>query len=188
MPPDRRTIRDIRSAWEGMKQAQLDYGQYVIWFRFNRAATTSDLVYDTGPTRAWYPGVTLPCLNGEYSRAGQNFDDDGLYQVDRAHLIFSWFAFFQTLIADPDVSGQDHVNDRVVLDGKLFSVDSFLPKGRVADYFLTVSVDLTQVAESQLIEDPDNPIFSPYLAVADSPAGSYSSVSQHDSSLLDDGG
>lgn len=168
MPPDRRTLRDIRSAWEGMKLAQTEYGQYVVWFRFNSTATTSDPVYDTGPQRAWYPGITLPCQLAEYSRAGQNFDDDGLYLVDRAKLIFSWFAFFSTTIPDPDPYGQDHVNDRVVIDGHLFTVNSFVPRGRVADYFLTVTAECTEVVASNLAEDVADPIFAPYLVVQDS--------------------
>jgi hypothetical protein len=165
---DRRTLRDIRQAYEGMKNDyQLNVGQWAAWFRFNAAATTMDPTYDTGPQRTWYPPITLPVLIGEYVRAGQNFDDDGLYQLDRLHLIFSFNQFFSTTMPDPDPFGQDHVNDRVGFDGRLFSVNTFLPRGRVADYFLTVSVDCLAMTQSDLDEDTAIPMFAPYAAGAD---------------------
>ena len=163
VPPDRRTLRDIRDAYEGMKEYQLHVGQWVHWFRFNKGATTAHPIYDTGPQRVWYPAITLPVLIGEYSRAPQNFDDDGLYLIDRVHLIFSYDAFFHTTMLDPDPSGQDHLNDRVGFDGHLFSVDLFIPRGRVASHFLTISVDLTEVGQADLDEDRPDSMFSPYL-------------------------
>lgn len=124
-------------------------------------------VYDTGPQRAWHPGITLPVYSAEYRRAPQNYDDDGLYQVAKAHLIFSYDAFFHTTMLDPDPNGADHVNDRVAFDGHLFSVDSFTPEGRVASHFLTISADLIEVAQSELDEDVADSVFAPYLVVAD---------------------
>ena len=162
MPPDRRVLRDIRDAYQGMAEYQINAGQWVQWYRFNKNGTTSHPVYDTGPQRAWYNPITLPVLLGEYNRAPQNFDDDGLYLIDSAHLIFSYYAFFQTTRPDPDPTGQNHVNDRVGFDGTLFSVDSFLPRGRVASHFLTVSVDLHEVAQEDMDEDSAIPMFDRY--------------------------
>lgn len=166
MPPDRRTLRDIRDAYEGMKEYQLHVGQWAHWFRFNKAGTTSHPVYDTGPQRAWFPPIVVPVLLGEYQRAPESFDDDALYQVDHVHLIFSYDAFFHSTMQDPDPNGQDHVNDRVGFDGHLFSVSSFLPRGRVASHFLTISVDLIEVAAEELQEDTDIPMFDPYLSAS----------------------
>lgn len=166
MPPDRRTLRDIRYAYRGMKEYQFHVGQWVSWFRFNKAGTTVHPVYDTGPQRAWYPAITLPVLSLEYERAAQNFDDDGLYQVDRAHLVVSYDQFFHTTMLDPDPNGADHVNDRVGADGRLFSVDSFLPRGRVAAHFLTISIDLTEVAAEELAEDVAVDMFSRYTSAS----------------------
>jgi hypothetical protein len=167
MPPDRRTLRDIRSAYRGMWEYQRQIGQWACWFRFNKAATTVMPIYDTGPQRAWFNPVTLPVHLGEYRRAGENFNDDGLYLVDTLHLIFSYDAFFHTGMPDPDLTGQNHQNDRVAFDGRLFSVSTFYPRGRVADYFLTISVDAIEVAQSELNEDVDIPIFAPYITVPD---------------------
>ena len=167
MPPDRRTLRDIKQAYEGMQfDYQRDVGQWCHWFRFNKAGTTAHPIYDTGPQRAWFPPVVLPVLLGEYTRASQNFDNDGLYLVDTLHLIFSYNQFLQTTMLDPDPQGQDHLNDRVVFDGHLFSVDSFVPRGRVASRFLTVSCDLTEVAQEELDEDNDTGMWDPYLVAS----------------------
>lgn len=162
MPIDRRMFRDVDSAYEGMFRYGYETGQYVLWFRFNKSATTSHPVYDTGPQRAWYPAVTIPVLVAEYQRAGQNFDDDALYLVDHVHGVMSYKAFFQAPIADPDTLGQNHVNDRVAVDGRLFSVTRFLPQGRVASSFLTISFDLTMVTQEDLDEDVAEPMFEPY--------------------------
>lgn len=163
MPPDRRTLRDIRSAYRGMRRQQLRQGEWMTWFRFHPEATTSDPVYGTGPQRAWYNGVVVPVWLGEYNRAGKNFDDDGLYLIDKVHGIMSYDAFFHTAMPDPDPSNQDHVNDRVAYDGRLFSVASFTPEGRVASYFLTISFDLIEVAQEELREDQPIPMFAPYI-------------------------
>lgn len=168
MPPDRRTWRDIYGAWDGMKEMQILQGQWAQWFRFNKAATTSHPVYDTGPQRVWFPSISLPVYLGEYMRAAQNFDDDGLYQTDRLHLIFSYNAFFTTGMQDPDPNNFDHVNDRVGFDGRLFSVNSFYPRGRVAGQFLTVSADCLEVGQADLAEDVDTAgLFMGYVTVPD---------------------
>lgn len=171
MPPDRRLLREIRSAYHGIKIAQLGQGQYVNWFRFNQTGTTSHPIYDTGPLRAWYNPISLPVWLGEYQRAGKNFGDDGLYLVDRVHVICSYDQFFHTTMPDPDPYGNDHLRDRVAFDGHIFKVDTFLPRGRVADYFLTISIDLTEVAQTSLAEDGTIAIFTPYLNVPDISGG-----------------
>ena len=102
----------------------------------------------------------------EFERPPQNYDDDGLYIVDKAHLIFSYDAFFHSTMPDPDPNYQGHLNDRVAFDGYLFSVDSFQPRGRVADQFLTVSADLRGVAQEDMDEDTAISMFSPYLVAS----------------------
>jgi hypothetical protein len=171
MPPDRRTLRDIRSAYKGMKEYQLNTGQTVAWFRFDQPDTTVHPVYDTGPQRIWYPPVCLPVLLAEYLRARKNIDDDGLYLVDHLHIIMSFDQFFHTQMPDPDITGEGHMNDRIGFDGRLFSVVGFLPQGRVADYFLTISVDAVQVAQSELAEDVAAAMFASYVTVGDSTGG-----------------
>lgn len=168
MPQDRRTLRDIYQAYENMKQYQLRAGQWVQWFRYNTSASTVMPIYDTGPQRVWYPAITLPVLMGQYVRAAQNFDDDGLYLVNTAHFVISYDAFFHSNMPDPDTSGNDHLNDRLAFDGVLFSVDSFLPRGRVASNFLTISVDAREVAQSEMDEDVTSAMFTPYIVVPDS--------------------
>jgi hypothetical protein len=165
-PSDRRLWREIWGARQAFKDYQLEAGQWVQWFRFNKPGTTANPIYDTGPQRVWYPAITLPVMLAEQTRASQNFDDDGLYLVSRLHLIFSYYAFFQTTMPDPDPYGQDHVNDRVGFDTTLFSVDSFIPHGRVAGQWLTVSCDLTEVASEDLAEDVPAPMFAPYVVAS----------------------
>lgn len=166
MPPDRRTLRDIRSAYQGMKRYQEETGEWVQWFVFNSTATTSDPTYSTGPQRAWYPPITVPVILGEYERASKNFDDDGLYLVDQVHGVMSYFAFFSSTIIDPDTKGQNHLNDRVAFDGRLFTVTSFIPRGRVASYFLTISFDLIEVTAEDLAEDAAIAQFAPYITAS----------------------
>ena len=146
-----------------MWEQQLEAGQLVQWFRYDVTDSTSHPVYDVGPNRLWYPPTTLPCFIGEYRRAGKNFDDDGLYLIDTAHLIVSYDAFFHTTMPDPDITGQNHLNDRVAFDGKLFHVTGFYPEGRMADYFLTISIDVAQVAVEDLAEDPQAAMFTPFV-------------------------
>ena len=165
--PDRRTLRDIRSAYKGMREYQLHAGEWCHWFRFNKTGTTMHPIYDTGPQRAWFAPITVPLLIGEYERAPQNLtSDDGLYQVDKLHCIISYDQFFHSTMPDPDPTGADHVNDRVAYDGSLFSVDSFLPRGRIASHFLTISVDATEVAQEELDEDSPVNMFAPYISAS----------------------
>lgn len=163
MPPDRRLLREIRQAYQGMDRAQLEQGEWVEWFRFNPAGTTSDPTYPTGPQRAWYPSITIPVWLGEYNRAPKNFDDGGMYLVDQVHGIMSYFAFFSSTIVDPDPTGQNHLNDRVGYDGRLFGISTFFPRGRTASYFLTISFSMIQIMAEDLAEDAAIPMFSPYV-------------------------
>jgi hypothetical protein len=166
MPPDRRTLRDIRSAYAGMKRYQEETGEWVQWFVFNKAGTTSDPTYATAPQRAWYSPITVPVMLGEYQRASKNFDDDGMYLVDRVHGIMSYFAFFSTTIQDPDPNQQNHLNDRVAFDGRLFGVSSFQPRGRVASYFLTISFDLVQLTAEDMASDANIAMFQQYVVAS----------------------
>jgi hypothetical protein len=102
-------------------------------------------------------------LIGEYHRAEKNSDDDGLYLVDTARLVLSYNAFFSSTIQDPDPNGQDHVNDRVGFDGRLFGITSFLPEGRVASFFLTITVDLIQITQADMNIDGSIEMFSGYV-------------------------
>ena len=133
------------------------------WFQFNPTATTSLDPYSTGPQRAWYPPITVPVILGEYQRAAKNFDDDGMYLVDRVHGIISDWQFFTSTIPDPDPNGVNHLNDRVAFDGRLFGVTSFIPRGRVASYFLTISFDLVEITAEDLAEDTAIAQFAPYI-------------------------
>lgn len=166
MPPDRRSLREIRLAYRIMAEQQLRMGQWAHWFRFNAPATTSHPTYDTGPERVWYNPITVPVLLGEYLRARRNADDDGLYLVDRLHIVLSYDAFFHSTMPDPDPTGQDHLNDRVGYDGHLFRLEAFVPAGRLASYFLTISVDCTEVAAEDLAEDLPNPLFANYAVAS----------------------
>jgi hypothetical protein len=166
VPPDRRTHREIRSANAEMKHYQYETGQWVQWFRFNQPATTSDPVYGTGPQRVWFPSVTVPCYISEYQRSGQNFDDQGLYLVDRLHLIISYSAWWHTNMPDPDPFRQDHTNDRVGYSSTLFAVDTFYPQGKVGNSFLTISCDLREVAAEEMLEDVPVPMFAEYFTAS----------------------
>lgn len=163
MPPDRRTHRDVISAYKEMKGYQYDIGQWVQWFRFNKPATTSDPVYGTGPQRVWYDPVTVPCFISESQRASQNFSDDGLYLINRLHLIISYDAWWGSNMPDPDPYRQNHTNDRVGYQHTLYGVDSFYPQGKVGNNFLTISCDLREVALEEYQEDYGTTMFADYI-------------------------
>jgi hypothetical protein len=162
MPPDRRTLRSINAAFRTMAAYQNYAGQWVQWFRLNKSATISDPMFGTGPGRVWYTPVIVPVIDARIIRPPRNFDDDGLYLVDRAHLVLSYRAFFNTVLPDPDTDGKNHYGDRAGLDGVLYTVTDFIPQGRIASNFLTISVDLIQVAYSELNEDVVAPMFAGY--------------------------
>lgn len=166
MPPDRRLLRDIASMNRGIADYQLQAGQWVQWFRFNAAASTSDPTYSTGPQRVWYSPVTIPVVIGEFERAEQNFDDGGLYVVNNLHLVVSYSSFFGSTIPNPDPSGLNHLNDRVAFDGTLFNVNQFQPRGRVASTFLTISVQLEEVSAEDMAEDVPAAMFAPYFTAS----------------------
>ena len=146
-----------------MDRYQQQTGEWVAWFRFDQADTTSHPTYSTGPQRVWYPAVTVPVVIAEDIRASKNFDDDGLYLIDQLHLVVSYSAFIHSMIPDSDPTGQDHLNDRIGFDNKLFSVNSFVPRGRVANSYLTISVDCREVAQEDLNEDVLVSMFQPYV-------------------------
>ena len=152
---DSRLRRELRSVEKAIRQRQTLAGQWLQWYQIDYANTTSDPVYSTGPSRKWLAPVTIPAYSAWISQAPQSFGDDGLYLVDRLQAVVSVWEFEHrgmTLFTD-----DHHLNDRVMFDGELFSVDSFIPGGRVADRYMTIAISALQVKPEEFEEEDNQP-------------------------------
>lgn len=155
MPTDR-LRREINSVNRGLRQYQRETGQTVVWYEYDTANSTEGSVYDEGPSRRWKVGKPVHCLFVMYyeSEISPDVTDEGLYEVDRLHLTVAADQFSRDGISNPR-SPDEHERDRVVYEGKTYEVRKYRLRGRTADTYMVVTVDLVEVkADDTELDDP----------------------------------
>lgn len=165
----RREIEDIN---RHMKREAERWGQTVLWYEFDPASVqdegpgTDDLdLYDEGGyqvrpgtdeqgslSRRWKAPKTVQVTMARLDEGEAQYSDEGTYTVDHLTIVVNAHMLRSFGISQPDDVGA-HVRDRIEFDGRLFSVDSFVPQGRIADTFLTVTVGATEVKADERMTD-----------------------------------
>lgn len=159
---DRRLRRALRYIDRTIGRESLRRGQQVLWYEFD-ATSVSDAedidLYDEGgsqlgegASRKWGSAVPIQTYQAILDEGAQQFLPEGAYTVDTLRLIISYAEMNAAGISNPLDRGA-HIHDRVEYDGRLWSVDSYNPRGRTADRSLTVTVICTQVMEDEQVLD-----------------------------------
>lgn len=149
-------VLDIR---DGMHQdLQMPAGQSVQWWLFDSAQSEKDAIYDVASStslegRAWQKPITVPCLGAMIIQGETHQDDRGFYNVDRLHLTINMDDVRRLLPTLPN--GADyHINDRVTFRGQVYQPFQVWARGQVARFYTVLSVDLLQVKNDELVNDP----------------------------------
>lgn len=158
--PGRFSIADeLANIHDGMHQdLQMPVGQWVQWWVFDEAQTTTDDIYDVATYanpdgRYWKRPIEVPCLSAQVYQ-GQTYQDErGFYNIDSLHLTIDMKTVWRLLPSLPQGS-DSHLKDRVVFRGQAYSPHQVWSRGQVHNTYTVLSVDLLQVKSDEMVNDP----------------------------------
>ena len=150
---------------EGMVDELRDtVGTEVDWWVWDAAALAADYntwvdpIYDVsnqtpGQGRRWKDPIKLPVIMAQQLRGTNIMNERGYYVVDTLRLVVSVAdvnRLLPALLTDPN----QQIKDRVVFQDEVFVPTRVLPRGRYANFYSVVTIDLNQLNPEQLVNDP----------------------------------
>ena len=154
-----------KSMEEGMVDELRDpVGSEVDWWVWDAAALASDYntwvdpIYDVsnqtpGQGRRWKDPIKLPVIMAQQLRGTNIMNERGYYVVDTLRLVVSVAdvnRLLPALLTDPN----QQIKDRVVFQDEVFVPTRVLPRGRYANFYSVVTIDLNQLNPEELVNDP----------------------------------
>ena len=154
-----------KSMEEGMVDELRDpVGSEVDWWVWDAAAlaanynTWVDPIYDVsnetpGQGRRWKDPVKLPVIMAQLLRSTNIMNERGYYVVDTLRLVVSVAdvnRLLPALLTDPN----QQIKDRAVFQDEVFVPTRVLPRGRYANFYSVVTIDLNQLNPEELVNDP----------------------------------
>ena len=150
---------------EGMVDELRDtVGTEVDWWVWDAAALAADYntwvdpIYDVsnktpGQGRRWKDPIKLPVIMAQQIRGTNVENERGFYVTDTLRLVVSVAdvnTFLPALLTDPN----QQIKDRVVFQDEVFVPTRVLPRGRYANFYSVVTIDLNQLNPEELVNDP----------------------------------
>jgi hypothetical protein len=154
-----------RSMEEGMVDELRDpVGSEVDWWTWDPNALAADYnnfvdpIYDVsnqedGKGRRWNDPFKLPVIMAQNLRGTNTMNERGFYVVDTLRLVISVSdvnRLLPAMLADPN----SHIKDRAVFQGEVFVPTRVLPRGRYANFYSVVTIDMNLVNSEELVNDP----------------------------------
>jgi hypothetical protein len=154
-----------KSMEEGMVDELRDpVGSEVDWWVWDAAALAADYntwvdpIYDVsnqtpGQGRRWKDPIKLPVIMAQQLRGTNVMNERGYYVVDTLRLVVSVAdvnRLLPALLTDPN----QQIKDRVVFQDEVFVPTRVLPRGRYANFYSVVTIDLNQLNPEELVNDP----------------------------------
>ena len=154
-----------KSMEEGMVDELRDpVGSEVDWWVWDAAALASDYntwvdpIYDVsnqtpGQGRRWKDPIKLPVIMAQLLRSTNIMNERGYYVVDTLRLVVSVAdvnRLLPALLTDPN----QQIKDRAVFQDEVFVPTRVLPRGRYANFYSVVTIDLNQLNPEELVNDP----------------------------------
>ena len=154
-----------KSMEEGMVDELRDpVGSEVDWWVWDAAALAADYntwvdpIYDVsnqtpGQGRRWKDPIKLPVIMAQLLRSTNIMNERGYYVVDTLRLVVSVAdvnRLLPALLTDPN----QQIKDRVVFQDEVFVPTRVLPRGRYANFYSVVTIDLNQLNPEELVNDP----------------------------------
>ena len=151
-----------KSMEEGMVDELRDpVGTEVDWWVFDsqglvtNASTWVDPIYDVsdqtvGQGIAWLNPTKIPVIMAQQLRGTNIMNERGRYIVDTLRLVVSVAdanRLLPSLISDPNL----HIKDRVVFQDEVFIPTRVLPRGRYANFYSVVTIDMNQCNPEELV-------------------------------------
>ena len=159
------------SIYEGINDdLRAPVGQVVDWWVWDQEYLTTnyedvvDDIYDTSRSvpatggqpiqgRKWQDPFKLPVVMAQVIRGANVMNERGFYTTDTLRLVVNVKdidAFLPGMLPLPD----EHIKDRIVYQGQVFSPTRVLPRGHFAERYAVVTVDCNEVNSEELVNDP----------------------------------
>jgi len=154
-----------KSMEEGMVDELRDpVGTEVDWWTWDAAALADnyanfvDPIYDTsnqevGKGRRWNEPFKLPVIMAQQLRGTNVMNERGFYVVDTLRLVCAVNDINRLLpimLTDPNT----HIKDRCIFQGEVFVPTRVLPRGRYANFYSVITIDMNLVNSEELVNDP----------------------------------
>ena len=117
-----------------------------------------DPIYDVsnqedGKGRRWNDPFKLPVIMAQQLRGTNIMNERGFYVVDTLRLVVSVAdvnRLLPAMLNDPNT----HIKDRAVFQNEVFVPTRVLPRGRYANFYSVVTIDMNLVNPEELVNDP----------------------------------
>lgn len=117
-----------------------------------------DPIYDTsnetpGQGRRWNEPFKMPVIMAQLLRGTNVMNERGFYVVDTLRLVTAVADFNRLLphlVSDPN----PRIKDRVIFQDEVFVPTRVLPRGRYANFYSVVTIDMNLVNPEELVNDP----------------------------------
>jgi len=154
-----------KSMEEGMVDELRDpVGTEVDWWTWDPNALATgyndwvDPIYDVsnqenGKGRRWNEPFKLPVIMAQQLRGTNVMNERGFYVVDTLRLVVS-VADIQRLLPVMLTNPNEHIKDRAVFQNEVFVPTRVLPRGRYANFYSVITIDMNLVNSEELVNDP----------------------------------
>lgn len=137
---------------ETMREYGRSWGESVLWFEYNDQFSTSNDIYDEGPSRVWYDPVALPVLFLAFHQDDPSETDRGLYTLSSASICFQVSEAADRMRLSPLLT-EVHFLDRFSYSNVTYRVSRYSKQGFVHGTYLTISVFGVQVKDEEMGND-----------------------------------
>lgn len=103
--------------------------------------------------RRWKPSFKLPVILAQQMRGQNIMNERGFYTTDTMRLVVS-VADINRLLPAMINNPSQHIKDRIVFQGYVFTPMRVNPRGRYKDRYSVVTIDCNMVNAEELVNDP----------------------------------
>lgn len=150
---------ELAGIYEGMQEDLQEFiGQLIPWYRFDRAGSVVDPIYDVGSSaggRKFFPPILLPVISAGLEEGVEINTGQGEYTTDIAHLVVSYDQAEKTGLRKMKTDWRLFLGDRFVYNDTVFQVRNIQVRGPVNEHYEVLGIDGWQVNAEELVNDPD---------------------------------
>ncbi len=129
-------------------------GTTVDWYVFDSATTTADDIYGWGEGRVWQQPMTFRVVDAIEMEGAEQPYEQGLFTRNRLKVVLSSEELVRHDFISLFTEHTDHLRDRFVYDGRVYSPSDFVIGGDVREQMTIVAVTAQQVRKDELVNDP----------------------------------
>lgn len=146
---------ETNEAMGGLRGLQAGYGDRFDYYRFDRQDSVTDDIYDeaAGTGRAYTYVPDVPALWVVHTEGAREDRETGWYYNDEIHITASFDQLAKIGFERMDLQTASYLKDRIVYDGKVFSVRNVQVLGQIQRRDMVVTIDATQVKPDEMAAD-----------------------------------